>query len=922
MSTSADAPSMKPHELSLYEVQDPIAGKIGEEAKVQRLREILGTSDMPAKHLDAALLKLGMQDFTSAKAEGVASRVIIGSLSEAQRTAIEEMDHLTLERWLAVRDVFRQAKEELANCAPDGCAAYARLVLPENVELAIGKLELCVGKTGSKGGKKVDEDTLANIGSSGKPITAIMAAVLEHGKYLRFTDSIGRYFPKEAMAKFQQDCNGMPVSPEAITVDMLASMTAGLTYESLAGVEATRADLSTLSQDELLRRPTSRKIPFMSVPGDGICTYSNLQMQLLAYVIEKAYKEKALKTLLQGNPELAARTLGSFLENGGGGFSVDQLPQRVLDMSLRDFERVVSDPARQDAYDDKIDSNVYIHDLIDVILAHEGHRAPTFDKILAKELFQPLGIRSATYAPDAATKQTGRVLTIGKPTVLARGEGEIPPHSSLIFGAGDLFMSPTDETRFIRALMSPAVVDAGTGRELVSPEQVDWLFTSRNQNLPSWAVGGISVERGDFSVSVEKGGSLDEYHHNFRWERVVDPSNRDRAIGRFMWDNFIDTPGDRHFCRSFGRLYEKAVSILQSEVHPTAQASDLQLKEPPTFSEAEEKDLLPHPERIFLGRAGLVSYSSKNNFLHWKGVPYRIQLHDEHECIVVNDQWVQIRFGEDDKGQKFIQVGEEKVTELPMEAMTGAVRPNGHTLVPDAERYYQGDRGLIAYSKGDFLYWAGVAYNIHTHDNQEYVFIEGRPCPIQTFDGTVLPTAQGETSANAEIGALTTLSKVEEPSDGVAYLMGNDDATTDGTTMSYLQVDEAQVSEISKDTVLEAANTVQMREDLTAARLLLPQLQGKYFGDHEPTATNGTFTVDSLGVLCLKLDEPDSKERPLQLIKVHRDAENRIDELHVDWPKEPPDKMLKFVREGESDWKIEITEFLTGTLCETCTKSP
>ncbi len=698
----------------------------------------------------------------------VATRTILPLAPEIER------------KWLEVKKLFERAKDELKACVPTGCAAYARLVLPKNVEERIGPLEFHFGKTGLKGGKEVGEDTLANIGSSGKVMTSLVAAVLEHRKYLRFDDSIKRYFPKEVMDKFQRDCNEMPVDPNEITVEMLSAMTAGLTFDSVAGVDASPDERSALSQDDLLRRPSKLQIPFISRPGDGICTYSNLQMQFLAYVIEKAYKEKALKELLQSNEKLAVRTIGSFLEKGNRRIAVDQVPPGLKNMTLRAFEKAVSNPKRQDAYMD----GVYIHDIIDAIFIQEGETPLTFEEILKKELFQPLDIHEATYAPGKAVKDEGRVLAIGKGEVLAKEEGQISCNDNLVHGAGDLFMHPSDEIKFIQAMMAPELRTLD-GHVLVPKEKLDALFTSHNRNLPSWSVGGTIVDKRKASLSIQKGGSLDEYHHNFRWERMRDPSRQDEAIGRFMWDNFLGTPDDKKFCRCIGRLYDEALSVLQ-------------------------------PERASLSQ------------------PYQI----------------------------------------PAEEARNAVLSEGKNVVPKAERFFQGDRGLMAYSKENFLYWAGVAYKIYPHEGKEYIFIDNKTAEIELFSGK----------------------------DGV---------------IRYLQVNEAQACEIPPGSVLEAAKTKETQRDLAEARELFSQLCGTYDGDHEPTGFHATFrgaSKDNFSFI------EESTEMPLQLIRVRRNEKGRIDELHVTWYKEPPDKMMKFVRKEGDSWEIQITEFLGGSLCETCVR--
>jgi hypothetical protein len=319
-------------------------------------------------------------------------------VEEARSSVAEqEPDIETVKRWMSVKSSFEASISGLAACVPEGRAAYVRLVIPENAETLIGgKLEFQKGCTGLHGkGEEIGDNTLANIGSSGKPITCILAAVLEHQGHLRFTDSICRYFPSEVMEKFQEDCYGTTVDASKITVDMLAHMTAGLAYTGLAGIEgSTPEERACLTYDELLRKSTGKhSIPFTSRPGDKMCNYSNLQMQLLSYVIEKSYKEKAIRNLVEQRVALANMPVASFLREESP--DMQKIPQ---DMTLKQFVDLVSDNNRQNSYI----HNVYVYDAIDQILEKEAPSDAhcSFESILQKEVFYPLGITEATYDPS------------------------------------------------------------------------------------------------------------------------------------------------------------------------------------------------------------------------------------------------------------------------------------------------------------------------------------------------------------------------------------------------------------------------------------------------------------------------------------------------------------------------------------------
>jgi hypothetical protein len=210
------------------------------------------------------------------------------------------------------------------------------------------------------------------------------------------------------------------------------------------------------------------------------------------------------------------------------------------------------------------------------------------------------------------------------------------------------------------------------------------------------------------------------------------------------------------------------------------------------------------------------------------------------------------------------------------------ILPQGRQVVRDAGLYFKGDLGLFAYKQHEFLYWAGVAFRVQVHDGKEYIFTKGRPpMPIKVFD-------------------------------------------SDDGCMHYIQVGGAQATQIRQDAVLEAAKSKKSEVDLTDALELLPQLLGTYRGDHRPPS-DFSFVQNSSGEILL-LPPADSHSLvdppvPLQLLHVQRGkSSGEIQELHMTWCDDPPDKMLKFIREEGGKWNLQVTGFLTGALYETCTK--
>lgn len=797
------------------------------------------------------------------------------TVSHVAAKTLLPLEQETLRKWENVRALFEETCRVLSSTVPEGCGAYLRIVAPKYVEDQLGKMEFRAGSTGGVHGEcSVDERTLANLASSGKLVTALMAAILEESGHLRLTDSISRYFPQEVMEKFQRDVNGTPIDPSSITLGMLASMTAGITYDGSSGVEASSEEREHLSHDEILREHTrDHSIAFMARPGDGICTYSNMQMQLLAYAIEKAYKEKSLRTLLETRGELGERTIGSFLEKGYGRLGQQDIPERLKKMTLRDFEREVMNPHRQNANIDGIN----IHDILSDILGQEAplDTPASFEEILNKEFFQPLGMEGATYGPGREVRQEGRVLTIGTPEDLKRGEGIIPsPDNSRNGAGGAFFMTPADEAKLIQALLSPSLKSLDGRHTLISEARMNALFAAQNRNLPSWTVGGAHVERTQDSDTVGKGGDLDQYHHFFQWERMRNPARRDESFGIFMWNNFNGTPNDGKFGECFGRLYGESHAILQGETAPLPPPSSIKPIGSTTLQNAPE--LVAHAEKYFFGDRDFFAYSSKEKFLCFGGKAYALQTHGGKDYIFIEDRPVPVSIHLEEGKPSRIQIGSMIGSEFAPGIVKEPLLPERSSLVPQAEIYFQGDRGLFAYKQNQFLYWAGVSYRIQEHQGQEYIFFHGRPTLVQHFD------------------------------------------SPDGT-MRYIQLEDNQGAEISRDHVLEAASTPTMQRDLKEAKELFREIQGTYHGDHQPTGFHDTFREISPGTFCLC--PPQQEPIPLQLTSVHRDGKGRIDEIHMTWNNEPvPDKAMHFVRNTKGSWDMKITEFLTDTLCETCIK--
>lgn len=593
-------------------------------------------------------------------------------------------DAALLKAWMPVKEIFDHAVSELREsaCIPDGSAAYVRLILPLEVERVLGRLEFRAGSTGYHGkGAEIGENTLANIGSSGKPITCIGAAILEHQGFLRFEDTICRYFPKEVMQKFRHDCFGSIVDPSKITIEMLANMTAGLAYTGLMGVAtSTPEERAALSYDALLRKPEEHpSILFTSRPEDAMCSYSNLQLQLLSYAIEKAYKEKALKELIERRPELGNAPLPFFSEYQSN--------------SIKQFLDIVLDKKRETAYID----GVYIYDVIDQILEKEAPLEAhcSFETILQKELFQPLDIHEATYEPSGDVVAEERVLAM--PAM-----GSFPPPDHSRNGAGTLYMTPADETKLIRALMKSKLV--GADGLLVGEKRMTDLFSTEGKscNMPSWSVGGVHIEETPISFSIGKGGELDQYKHFFKWERMKDPQRQEEAVGFFAWNNFNCTREDFFFGMCVGRMYEEVknqlgMTRLRSEEKETQQVSII--PESPAILSGG-RNLVPTADLFFKGDLGLMAYKP-NEFLYWAGVAYRIQVTDDKEYVFIDGEHpesIKI-FTSADGSMQYIQVGGAQAAQVTKSSVLEAQStPKNqkdlsevYRLLPELQGVYHGD---------------------------------------------------------------------------------------------------------------------------------------------------------------------------------------------------------------------------------------
>lgn len=588
----------------------------GEREKITWLKEKLqlsSDSSISRVTLKESLVSLNVSNPTISK---LVHSVGISTLDVTKNLSPED-----LKRWKAVRERFGAFTKRLEETIPEGRAAHITLVMPPVVEKIIGPLTFSKGTTGSKlsHGREIDQHTLTNIGSSTKPMTGLLAAVMENQGFLRFSDSITRFFPKEVMDNFQPYLSfddSVKIDPADITVETLASMTGGLTYSGDCGVKQDEIDPLSTPLDSILRDHFTREsIPFVGRPGDRLWSYSN-QIQLTAYVIEKAFKEKFVQNLFQNNEMLGNRKLESFFKDVSSSVrvTIEKLPENIKNMSLNKLIEICRDQSRNDAYVE----GMYLYDLLDVVIAAEspGDEQLAFADALNRELLVPLGITEATYTPEKTSLlEEDRVLT-------NPGTGQIAKPSVLRQGCGALYIHAADETQFVRALMQPAL-HASDGRCLVTEKQMETFIESKGDNV-AIGTGGLGFRERSASVTVEKGGSIDSYHHQFQCERPKDSLRENEAVGIIMSNNFLGS--DQEFEQIYKELYEEVVTTL---LGPS------ESKEPPTIPKPGSTTILPpgkgqvkDAERLFKGARGLFAYST-GKFLNWSGTPYKIHTSDD-----------------------------------------------------------------------------------------------------------------------------------------------------------------------------------------------------------------------------------------------------------------------------------------------------
>jgi hypothetical protein len=180
-------------------------------------------------------------------------------------------------------------------------------------------------------------------------------------------------------------------------------------------------------------------------------------------------------------------------------------------------------------------------------------------------------------------------------------------------GAGGLFLHAADESKFVRALMHPALL-ASDGKVLITAEQMKAFIASKGDNV-AIGTGSLGFKERTHSVRVEKGGSIDEYHHQFQCERPKDPSKINETIGIVMSNNFLVR--DQGFEKKYMEFYEEAVAILFGK------EEEEKITFPDATPSSSVEGKISDAKLFFKGTRGLFAYKP-GEFLNWSGTPFPI----------------------------------------------------------------------------------------------------------------------------------------------------------------------------------------------------------------------------------------------------------------------------------------------------------
>lgn len=171
-------------QLHLQEVQLPKRGKTvtiggrhyslcGDNEKIRQLHEYLPSLTASTIQFDKVLLKLGMQDFASARANMIGNQIIVRSLTEEEKAIAEEMNGV-VEQEIEDRQ-FRGAVLVVHDGKPILMKGYG---------------------SANVSGAPITEKTLFHIGSLTKQFTAVaVMQLIERGEIVSLDAKISRYLP-------------------------------------------------------------------------------------------------------------------------------------------------------------------------------------------------------------------------------------------------------------------------------------------------------------------------------------------------------------------------------------------------------------------------------------------------------------------------------------------------------------------------------------------------------------------------------------------------------------------------------------------------------------------------------------------------------------------------------------------------------
>lgn len=439
---------------------------------------------------------------------------------------------------------------------------------------------ICMGNTSVNGGRLVDENTAALIGSGAKMFTALLSKILseKEGSPLTLDSKLSDFMREEHFDIFED-----PELAKKITLEMLLSHTSGLQYY---GDDYNNARAGQ-TLDQILSGMAPHGVRFIAAPGDGIYSYSN-RIGLAAVVIEKAYKKMVAKDLIDKGELRGNQTLRELSEIEPANATLSKLPPQILDLSL------------QGLLDSKSPyiNGVYVYDLIDQFLMQVNHHRLSYVDILQRELLGPLDMTRTGFdkPKDDNVLRAYRSETGKNPSSM-----DVEILDPMMRGAGGLWSSMGDIMKLAGAYKENGLwTKSENPRQLISEEGIRDMARVRGIN----GITGLALNvEGPF---VGKGGSISSYEYSLR----IDPA-KGSVVARMC--NFLDTENYKAFEQQVSKLLPGTEEAKADLVKLTPEEVELAAKGFP----------MEQCDQFFKGDRGIVGVKFTGNepgvILNWNG---------------------------------------------------------------------------------------------------------------------------------------------------------------------------------------------------------------------------------------------------------------------------------------------------------------